>query len=109
MEELDIDMIKDMIKEQIIMIKPLQNTGTTYKIRRFADDEISKLNIILKSKLSLEDFIKEYKLSLIPCCISMYNKLDADSRTLPTYQLQELARAETNRIGKIWENIEKFQ
>jgi hypothetical protein len=91
------------------MITPIQNTGTTFKIRSFADEEISKLNVILDSKLSLEDFVKEYKQDIINCCMSLYSTLNDDSRTLPTYKLKELARAEADRIMKIWENIEKFQ
>lgn len=105
----DVLHIKDLIKEQIKLIEPICVNGTTRKIRISAIEEISKFNTILMSDLSIGDFIKEYKPILINCCMSMYQKLNEESRTLPTFSLKNIAQEEAANIMKIWENIEKYQ
>lgn len=99
-----INKIKQIIREQIRLVDPLIKNGTTTSIRMYAYNESVKLENILES--DSDNFFEKNRDTIISCCISLYSKLNEDSRTLPTIELRELAKKEADNVMKIWTKIE---
>jgi len=123
--------IKNIIEDQILLIKPIVKNGTTSNIRKEAIGEIINLRTILDelkntaierspvlfpeewkypyqfNESIVKNFINKNKGILISCFITMYKKLKNDSRTLPTNKLKNIADKDADNIMKIWSQIEK--
>lgn len=99
--------VKQLVREQIKLIKPLEKTGTTEKIRHYARSEVNRLSLVLVSDLLDNEFVNFYKDTIIKCCISLYSKLCEDYRNLPTPELRDLANDESKEVMEIWTEIEK--
>jgi hypothetical protein len=103
-------LIRKIFKEQINLVEPVSIDGTTEKIRQHAKSYICELEELLKTNIDGEyddDFIKKHKNTILNCCRTLYNKLCDDTRTLPTFELINIAEEEANEIMKVWETIER--